>query len=517
MGIKLGRGGNGGGSLSVRNDQIFANATARDTYFTNNPSELVEDLNISTAGVLQKRISGAWVDASAIIRGQQGEPAPALIINYSTDGLTGWTSTLNSLTHKYWRWSTDNGVTWTPEQPNVAKFNAVNSSTGIPAPFEYQLSGDGKLQLLKGSTIIQEADEYGSWIINSVSTGTGSVHLGELHSIGSANENVIFKNEDSTLAWHPCWGAISADGSQVIEQSARVHANTIQMVQLAGSLGASTVDYDSSFTCSADVVFLYVDLFPKETYSGKLILTVTKTSNDKEISRFEFDANYINGVKARVPFKYPLWMFTGQQFKATIKKPNGTFLRVASNFDGTQPYRESYYRTFTDKKVLHEGNITLTARTLETLTGADRLSGAAIKDYPVASPTISGTIKLGTTLSIDGNGVAEVAVSPTGIKIVANQAGRLAIPQSTGALLAIQQDSGFTYGIEANQDTSVNANWKQIGVVATNVVSFKGRTGAVVPTTGDYNQKQVKTIHDDTLVEGFFGIDNTGIYWDDGV
>jgi len=42
------------------------------------------------------------------------------------------------------------------------------------------------------------------------------------------------------------------------------------------------------------------------------------------------------------------------------------------------------------------------------------------------------------------------------------------------------------------------------------------RTGTIVPATGDYTQAQIHTIHDDTAVTGFFGIDNTGIYWDDG-
>jgi hypothetical protein len=55
--------------------------------------------------------------------------------------------------------------------------------------------------------------------------------------------------------------------------------------------------------------------------------------------------------------------------------------------------------------------------------------------------------------------------------------------------------------------------WQHVPNVNT-VNSFKGRVGDVIPSTGDYNQKQIKTIHDNTLVEGWFGVDNTGIYFE---
>jgi hypothetical protein len=512
-----------GGALSVKNQHIFASSGERDTYFSNNPSELIEGLTVTVAGTLQKRTGSNWADVSAVIKGQTGSAgtngtnAPLPAFNYSADGLTGWSATLNPALHKYWRWSTDGGVTWLPEPPAVARYTASADGGGVPAPFEYVVSPEGRLQLMKGAAVIMESDEYGSWIVNSVSTGTGSLHLGDLHSIGSANENVIFKNEDSTLAWHPCWGAISADGTQVIEQSARVHSGAVQIAYPAGTVGTATINYNSTFTTLSDAVFLFLDVIPKESYTGKLTLTVTKSSNGKEISKFEYDAAYVSGNKSRVPFKYPLWMFAGQQFSTSIKKPNGDFLQVTANIAGSEPYREASFRSFANKAVFHAGNAALQATALNALTGADRISAAAIRDMPIMSGTVAGVAKIGTTMSVNGDGELNTSISPTGIKIVANQAARLAITVTGGAILAIQQDNGFTYGIEANQDPATLANWKQIGTVATSVVSFNGRNGAVLPAAGDYSQKQIKTIHDVTLVEGFFGIDNDGIYWDDGV
>jgi len=506
--------GGGGSSLSVPNDFIFASNVARDDYFAVNPSKLRSDIYVSVAGQLQKYVSDTFVDVSAVIKGSSGSNAPDMLIQYSANGSSGWSNTLNAALHKYWRWSTDNGVTWSP---NYIKFSGDGATGGVPEPYSMSVSAGGKLQLFKDGELIQEQDETGAWIKYAVTTGTGSLHLGDLHSVGSAGENVIFKNEDSTLAWHPCWGAISADGATVIEQSARVHSGTLGAVEPVGAIGAGIVDYDSAFSVSGNVVFLYLDVMAGETYSGKCYLTVVNAVTGKTICEFLFNANTTAGNEFRVPFKYPLWMVDGQQFTTKITKEDGGFLQVRANSAGNEPWRRATFRTFTDETVFHTANAALQAQALNALTGADRLSANAIRDFPVMSSTVLGLAKLGTTMSINGDGELNTAVSPTGIKIVADQAARLSIPTSGGAIIAIQQDNGFTYGIEANQDTSVVGNWKQIGVVATNVVSFNGRNGAVVPATGDYNQKQIKTVHDDTAVEGFFGIDNNGIYWDDGV
>lgn len=45
--------------------------------------------------------------------GENGTSAPAVKAQYSVDGKTGWSTTLNTLTHKYVRFSYDNGATWT--------------------------------------------------------------------------------------------------------------------------------------------------------------------------------------------------------------------------------------------------------------------------------------------------------------------------------------------------------------------------------------------------------------------
>ena len=57
-----------------------------------------------------KEITFTRVDTG--LNGSNGADAPAVLAQYSADGTTNWTSTLNSTTHKYIRHSYDGGKTW---------------------------------------------------------------------------------------------------------------------------------------------------------------------------------------------------------------------------------------------------------------------------------------------------------------------------------------------------------------------------------------------------------------------
>ena len=509
MTLKRGKGGDG--ALSVKNQHIFATTTARNTHFASNPAEVVQDMYISVSGSLQKRVGSSWVDTSALIRGANGANgtnAPAVVYNYSIDGLSGWTPTLNVATHKYWRWSTDNGATWIPVAPAVAKMIAEDGGNGVPAPYEFTLGTNNLLELRKGTEIIATVDEKGFWTLNSLATGNGDLYLGEGHYVGSSGQNVIFKNESSELFWHPTWGAINADGTVIADQTARKHFPSLQKVQPAGNLGAGQVDYNSTFTSVSNAAFLYLDIVVQETYTGTLALVVTNAVTGNQVSYHEFDANYITGGTVRVPFKRPLWTLGGEQYSTAIIKPNGVYLQVASNVAGTQPWREASFLTFADYVVFHAGNPEDVASALSGLNGANRLPYSAIRDVPTMSGTVAGVAKLGATMSINGDGELNTAISPTSIPIVTDEAARLAIPQSTGVILAIQQDNGITYGIEANNDPSVAGNWKQIGTVATSVVSFNGRNGAVTPEVDDYNMEQIGLTDRTTAAKYVFRVDN---------
>jgi hypothetical protein len=307
---------------------------------------------------------------------------------------------------------------------------------------------------------------------------------------------------------HPAYGAISLDGATIVEQAARVHTAGVQVMLPAGGVGVGQVNYNSTFTPAVNSCFLKVKLIPDETYNGELTLTVRNITSGKKVSQFTFNASTFTGTPIEVPFKHPLWLRAGQEYSTSITKLEGVFLLAKSNNTGDQPYRESSFLQFNDYPLFHAGNAAAQVTALTALTGASRLPATAVRDFPVMSGTELGMAKLGSTLSINGSGELNVSVAPTSIPIVANEAARLAIPQSTGVILAIQQDTGVTWGIEANNDPSVTLNWKQIGTVATNVVSFNGRIGAVSPTTNDYNMEQIGLTDRISAAKYVFRVDN---------
>ena len=75
---------------------------------------------------------------------------------------------------------------------------------------------------------------------------------------------------------------------------------------------------------------------------------------------------------------------------------------------------------------------------------------------------------------------------------VANQAARLALDPWDDLTIAYQVDTQATWGLNANDDPSVSANWSLMGsFAASGVASFNGRTGPVEPQAGDYTAAQV--------------------------
>ena len=90
----------------------------------------------------------------------------------------------------------------------------------------------------------------------------------------------------------------------------------------------------------------------------------------------------------------------------------------------------------------------------------------------------------------------------------------LALPQISNLYIVTRTDVDKLFYLNANEDPAEITNWEEGASVGDTVSSFNGRSGAVVPAKGDYTQKQIKTIHDDTAAEGWFGIDDIGIYWE---
>lgn len=256
----------------------------------------------------------------------------------------------------------------------------IKPNAALPTPYTFKLSAStGRLELWKNGKLIQAQDETGSWITMGVSTGTGSLHIGDLHSNGSGGENVVWVNEDSAVAYFPSWAGVAKDGSSAFSATVREHG-ALTTAEPNGAVAAGTsVDYLATFTAPADVAFFYIDIVPAETFTGRVLWKAEK-STGKEVASFFLDVVAVAGSALKIPFKYPLWAKSGQTFTVSIQKDGGAYLKVRGGATApTIPYRKTYTRTFTDYNVHHTGNPAAIARNLETLTGSDQLSPQALR------------------------------------------------------------------------------------------------------------------------------------------
>lgn len=374
-------GGGSGGALAIRSQYMFADESARDTYFATNSLELVKDVYVSAAGVLYQWNEIAWVNVTPIIQGPSGTNAPSQLFEYSSSGDSGWTSDLNTSIHKFWRWSTNNGATWTP---NYVRFKGEGGGA-VPEPYSMVVSGSGKLQLLKNGELIQEQDETGAWITQSISTGTGSLHIGDLHSNGSAGENVLWLNTQSNICWFPAWQGINKNDSTSYDLTTRKHSNFLSS-EPVGALGGGGVVYNDTFTAPANVAFFRIDIVPAENYTGRLTWESKFLPAGIEVASFMFDVVLNAGTQYTVYLKYPLYVNAGQSVLVNIKKPDGGYLSVRPSITQvTKPWRKTHYVTFVDHLVYNQSNNALVARGLESLSETDALDVMSLKNVGLLS------------------------------------------------------------------------------------------------------------------------------------
>lgn len=101
------------------------------------------------------------VDAG--LNGSNGTNAPAVVAQYSDDGTTGWTSTLNAATHKYIRHSYDGGKTWSTAIKMVGEDGTSVTIKGTVTSVT-KVTGTDYYTLLDNSTSITSAELGDSYL-----------------------------------------------------------------------------------------------------------------------------------------------------------------------------------------------------------------------------------------------------------------------------------------------------------------------------------------------------------------
>lgn len=233
-------------------------------------------------------------------------------------------------------------------------FPFPDGSGDLPDPYRFASEGGG-LVLYKGEIAIASQSEDGSWFSQSVTTSTGSFHLGDMHSNGSAGENVVWVNNLDKIAYFPPWQGVTTDGATVISPTVRTFG-ALTTAEPAGAVGSKIVNYQDTFTATGNLAFFKIDLMPAENFAGELVWR-SVNGNGVEIASFIQAVNMVAGTLFSLTFNYPLFAKTGQQFTVSAQKGVGGELlkvRAGASVD-TSPYRKTYSRSFADSAIPSTG------------------------------------------------------------------------------------------------------------------------------------------------------------------
>lgn len=254
---------------------------------------------------------------------------------------------------------------------------------GLPADYRHEVNTDGELELWKGEEKVARQSPDGSWFVDSISTGVGSLHLGGnesggmAHSISSIGQNVGFKNEFSEvserdkLVFFPPWQAISVDGTVTIPPSVLVFGPRGTSVPNGNGHATAIVDYDFNFQPTHHFATFSVTCIAGEDYTGKLQNVIISVGTGAEIYNTVVDVVATSGQPVLIEYKYPFFVRTGDNLRMQLLKEDGQPLKaLAGTTDATVPYRSVSVRSYTDQSIGIE----------EYLTGTQTDSGASVVD-----------------------------------------------------------------------------------------------------------------------------------------
>lgn len=559
--MPMGKGGAGlgsGGGIAVPSEQVFTSNAERDTYFTNNPSKLVDGaqcivLTNPPEGLLQQYVEVEWQDRSAVVQGRQGEQglqgeqgdhvdsaefvgddivfgdtggrtfnlvdavntlkgdqgdaAPTVQFEFSAQVDGPWvdqaTYQLNPNAYQYWRQSNDGGETWTPGVRVRA------SVQDLPDGYGWFSDGAGALQLQKdGQVILNITPEQVT--SETLRVLNGKINFGASKSQYDGVENVIFQNNVTGATFHPVWQ--NADNGSW-RGFVRTKGDEYTRVNYLGGF----VDADSAFvdsTLTLNVTFdqrIYAFYVSSAAIQPNCTLQITQGGKNKlTLEGLNLSAGENRIVFANTQLGQPfIDVLNGQTYVVRIFDADGQLFDVRVEQGGTTAWWAIDTTAFEDKEVLDAGSAG------DGLQFDDTERKIALQ---AASTDQLGGVKVGVGLAMQPDGTLYSTVSGSIVTAVADEAGRLALPQIAQAYTCIQSDIEQIFYLNASTDPSDPTNWIEGGSTSAAVQGFKGagdstpREGIIEATRGDYTQSLVPATDETTGTKYVFVIDNGELF-----
>lgn len=296
-------------------------------------------------------------------------------------------------------------------------FDSAGGASGqLVGTYQYKVnSTTGGLELWKGEEKIAEQNADGSWFKTAVSTGVGSLHLGggdssdPAHSISSAGQNVVFKNESSNatdgdaIVWFPA-------GWQGLRQDLGGTPNKPTYLQFSDFMSAyepngqphpsNIVNYDFVTTIPTNVVVSRLTVVAGETYSGKITNIIMSSPKGVELHSTSATVNAVAGQQLQLQYPSLYFARAGDNLRLIIKKEDGSPLKVRGGLTNTSlPYRKLSARYFYDITVgnVHVGDVKEFYGTSDH-NGWVLMDGRSVSLLTATQQSAAATLGLTTTL-----------------------------------------------------------------------------------------------------------------------
>ena len=238
---------------------------------------------------------------------------------------------------------------------------------GLPDGYEHKVdSATGSLQLWKGAELIATQNTDGSWFKTAVSTGVGSLHLGggdssdPAHSISSAGQNVVFKNEafasnpSMQVVWFPAgWQGLSPELSSVVPATL-LRFGVLESARAANGAtsGAGGVDYDFTTRMDTNLCISAVTVRTHETIVNQVITNVITTDIGIEVHRSSRVVTCMAGNTFTIEYPSLYFARSGDELRLQMLKSNGQPLKVrAGTVRTNEPWRTLRARYFFDSPI----------------------------------------------------------------------------------------------------------------------------------------------------------------------
>lgn len=312
----------------------------------------------------------------------------------------------------------------------MSGYRAGRGGSGkLPGDYEYKVNDAGQLELWKGDEKVAMQSPDGSWFVDNISTGVGSLHLGGnesggvAHSISSCGQNVGFLNEfsranqDDKLFFFPSWQGMETDGSGLVPPSV-LDFGALQYDSYPNGQPAppaSVVPYQFNFDAIDNFVTYAISIVTAEVYGGKLTLRIKSRVTGAEIYSSESDFNFVSGQTVTVKYRYPFFARTGDALTFELLKEDGSPLLVrAGQTRLSEPYRSLRMRTFTDRLVTgaaigdvkhsyrttdHDGWVTTNGRAISSLSVTQRANLVAAGINWTSVPNTQGLVTMASSAS----------------------------------------------------------------------------------------------------------------------